>query len=318
MINLWRTMVVVTFVACAQLQAQVPAIQMVPAQRVVPAQAVPADAATSRAAAASAAAGGKPVLRDEEKALLKADYEKLSPEEREAMVAAYKDLGIDLLAAVGTPANAASAAAKNDLLKAIRALNFARTADKVLEARAQVGLKSVPMPGASAPVDEQAAWLHRNLLAGEWAALPAFLKERAGNDAPDIYAHVLQSTNQGDPGLLPEEILALSEACPAELTDWQLTLLAQLLKTAAARSSTGPFLAKLREGTTFFGPQEDGRRDRTAKFLSEAGLAVEAYDFLPVIEKAREKSNSQALTAHARYHQARATTLGQCTASRAA
>ncbi len=166
------------------------------------------------------------------------------------------------------------------------------------------------MPESTAPVDEQAGWLHRNVLAGEWGALQQFLKERAGNDAPDVYAHVLQSTNQGDPGLLPEEILAISEACPAELTDWQLSLLAQLLKSSAARSSTGPFLARVREGTSFFGPQEDGRRERTAKFLSDAGLVLDAYDYLPVLENARAKSNSQALTAHARYHQARATTLG--------
>ncbi len=77
-----------------------------------------------------------------------------------------------------------------------------------------------------------------------------------------------------------------------------------------ARSSTGPFLARVREGTSFFGPQEDGRRERTAKFLSDAGLVLDAYDYLPVLENARAKSNSQALTAHARYHQARATTLG--------
>ncbi len=291
------------------LWAQVPAIQMVPAQRIAPAQAADAAAARANIAAANAA-GAKPGLREEEKALLKADYDKLSPEDREAMVAAYKDLGIDLLAAIGGSPTAAAATAKNDLLKAIRALNFARTADKVLEARAQVGLKSVPMPEPTAPIDEQASWLHRHVLAGEWAVLQSFLKERAGSDAPEIYAHVLQSTNQGDPGLLPEEILAISEACPAELTDWQLSLLAQLLKTAAARSSTGPFLAKLREGTSFFGPQEDGRRDRTARFLSDAGLAVEAYEFLPLLAKAREKSNAQALTAHARYHQARASTLG--------
>ncbi len=151
------------------------------------------EVAAPRASAAAGAIAGKVVLRDEEKALLKADYDKLSPEEREAMVAAYKDLGIDLLAAVGA-SPAVATTAKNDLLKAIRALNFARTADKVLEARAQVGLKSVPMPASTAPVDEQAAWLHRNILAGEWSTLQVFLKERAGNDAPEIYAHVLQST----------------------------------------------------------------------------------------------------------------------------
>lgn len=295
------------------VHAQIPAVQLTPA-RSVPVQsatlAVPTGA--GQASANAQAIPGKPALRDDEKALLKADYEKLTLEEREAMAATYKDLGIDLLMAIGLgrPASSAPAGAtKNDLLKAVRNSNFMRTADKVLEARAQIGLKAVPMPSASAPADEKANWLHRNVLAGEWQALQGFLKTLAGSDAPDIYAHVLQSTNQGDPGLLPEEILAISEACPAELTDWQLTLLAQLLKTSASRSSTGPFLAKVREGTTFFGPQEDGRRDRTAKFLSDAGLAVEAYNFLPSLEKAREKSNTQALNAHARYHQARATAL---------
>jgi hypothetical protein len=185
-----------------------------------------------------------------------------------------------------------------------------RTPDKVLEARAQIGLKKTPMPSEKSPVDELAGWLHSNVLAGEWSALQVFLKDRAGNDAAEIYAHVLQSTNQGDPGLLPEEILAISEACPAELTDWQLSLLAQLLKTAASRSSTGPLLEKLRKGTTFFGPQEDGRRERTAKFLSEASLAVDAYGYLPVLERARERANTVALTSHAKYHEARAKELG--------
>ncbi len=257
-------------------------------------------------------------LRDEEIAILKQDYERLGAADRESMVATYKDLGIDLLVAIGVAttdgnegtARPAAAAAKNDLLKGIKKLNFARTPDKVLEARAQIGLKAVPMPAKSAPIDDQANWLHRNVLAGEWQALQIFLKERAGSDAAEMYAHVLQSTNQGDPGLLPEEILAISEACPAELTEWQLNLLAQLLKTASSRSSTGPFLQKLREGTTFFGPQDDGRRDRTAKFLSDAQLAVEAFDYLPLLEKAREKSDTQALVAHARYHEARSTALG--------
>lgn len=257
----------------------------------------------------------KPKLKDEEVELLKKDYDRLNPDEREAMIATYKDLGIDLLEAIGknitAEANPTTVAnAKNDLLKAIKKLNFARTADKVLEARAQIGLKSVPIPSADAQIDEQANWLHMNVLAGEWSSLQAFLKERGGSDAAEMYAHVLQSTNQGDPGLLPEEILAISDGCPAELTEWQLSLLAQLLKTAASRSSTGPFLQRLRVGTSFFGPQDDGRRERTAKFLSDAMLAVDAFDYLPILEKAREKGNTQALTAHARYHEARATALG--------
>ena len=305
------------------IEAQVP---MVPLRAGVtqtsrPAEGTTGTATTGQPGAMTPAKPIKPVLKDEEIALLKADYESLSPEDRDAMVATYKDLGIDLLVALGlskpetqdkSEANVATAitAPKNDLLKAVKKLNFARSADKVLEARAQMGLKAIPLPSASAPIDEQSNWLHLNVLAGEWQSLQTFLRERAGNDAAEIYAHVLQSTNQGDPGLLPEEILAISEACPAELTEWQLTLLAQLLKTAASRSSTGPFLDKLRQGTTFFGPQEDGRRERTAKFLSDAKLAVEAYAYLPVLEKAREKADTQALTAHARYHEAQAASMG--------
>ncbi len=301
--------------ACTFVQAQVPMLRIVPTRStLVPGTQDPA-------APIGGMTPAKPIqtkLKDEEVELLKKDYERLTPEEREAMIATYKDLGINLLTALGignvVDANPATASTvsnpKNEMLKALKKLNFARTADKVLEARAQIGLKAVPMPASDAPIDEQVNWLHRNVLAGEWQSLQAFLKERDSSDAAEMYAHVLQSTNQGDPGLLPEEILAISEACPAELTEWQLTLLAQLLKTATSRSSTGPFLERLRVGTTHFGPQEDGRRDRTAKFLSEAMLAVEAFDYLPILEKAREKGNTQALTAHARYHEARATALG--------
>lgn len=310
------------------LPAQIPAVQLTAPLRRALETARP-QLANESAQAANSNRSEEPTrpnvktLKDAEIAILKADYDKMSQEDQEAMVAVYKDLGIDLRTAMGLNASEAEAAAgaklgtdpkaaatKNDLLKAIRKLNFARTPDKVLEARAQIGLKATPMPSDKAAPDELASWLHSNVIAGEWNALQVFLSERAGNDAVEIYAHVLQSTNQGDPGLLPEEILAISEACPAELSDWQLSLLAQLLKTASSRSSTGPLLEKLRNGTTFFGPQDDGRRERTAKFLSEAALVVDAYDYLPNIDRARERSNTEALTSHARYHEARAKELG--------
>ncbi len=311
------TLIVVGVFLGSRLEAQIPAMQLTPARTRAPENAAGPQAAPLSGTVPSTKSI-KPPLKDEEVALLKLDYDKLSAEDRLAMVATYKDLGIDLLLALGLStldsgeslSKASPTGQKNSLLKAVKKFNFARTADKVLEARAQMGLKALPMPSETAPIDEQANWLHLNVLAGEWQSLQAFLKDRAGSDAVEMYAHVLQSTNQGDPGLLPEDILAISEACPAELTEWQLTLLAQLLKAAASRSSTGPFLERLRQGTTFFGPQDDGRRDRTAKFLSEAMLAVEAFDYLPILEKAREKGNTQALTAHARYREARASALG--------
>ncbi len=233
------------------------------------------------------------------------------------MVATYKDLGIDLLVAIGVTtadgadgtARPAASAAKNDLLKGSKSSISLEPPTRFWKRELKSGSKRSPcLPRPPLSMTKPIGYIETF-----WqgvASAPDLLKERAGSDAAEMYAHVLQSTNQGDPGLLPEEILAISEACPAELTEWQLNLLAQFLKTASSRSSTGPFLQKLREGTTFFGPQDDGRRERTAKFLSDAQLAVEAFDYLPLLEKAREKSDTQALVAHARYHEARSTSLG--------
>ena len=61
-------------------------------------------------------------------------------------------------------------------------------------------------------------------MAGEWEALAWFLAERAGDEAPAIYSHIIQSTNQGDP-CLPEEVLALANAAPGEPTNWQIDVL---------------------------------------------------------------------------------------------
>jgi hypothetical protein len=253
-------------------------------------------------------------LSPEDIADLKAQYDVLSDEDKAQIVAMYKDMGIDLLALFGedesAPGDEAAAAPAQTLLAAVTALDFARTPQKVLEARAQLGLQALAMPGEDAEATDLAAWLHKSVIAGEWDALESFLSERAGDDAAEIYAHIVQSTNQGDPALLPEEVLAISEAAPGELTDWQLDVLAQLLKSAAAKSSTGPLLEQIRKGTVYFGTSDDEKRQRTAKFLSMAGLAVEAYDYLPSLKEARTAEDATAILAHAQYQAARASALG--------
>jgi uncharacterized membrane protein len=257
----------------------------------------------------------QPELSEEAVAALKQQYDQLSDDEKAEMVAVYKDMGIDLLALFGVgeegaaAPEAAPAAPAQTLVQAVQALDFSRTPQKVLDARAQLGLQAPPMPGEDAEVAELAGWMHKHVMSGEWSAFDRFLDERAGEDAEQIYAHVLQSTNQGDPQLLPEEILAISEAAPGEITDWQLDVLAQLLKTAAAKSSTGPLLDRIRQGTTYFGDDE-ARRERTARFLSMAGLPVEAYAYLPPLDEARADGDAQAIIDHARYQAARAQALG--------
>ena len=118
-----------------------------------------------------------------------------------------------------------------------------------------------------------AAWLHMNVMAGEWQVLEWFLAERAGEEAPGIYSHVIQSTNQGDPMLLPEEVLALANAAPGEPTDWQIDVLGQLLKQASTRSSTGPMLGEIRSGTRLFGGENESNHPRTAGPARQGGDA---------------------------------------------
>lgn len=266
--------------------------------------------------AAAVIAPEPPALSADEIADLKTTYDALSPDEQAEMVAVFNDMGIDLLGLFGVPAGPGGPGATvpappaATLTAAVSALDFTRSPQAVLAARAQIGLQSPPMPAEDAAIEELAAWMHQHVMAGEWSAFSDFMEQRAGEEGEAIYAHVLQSTNQGDPGLLPEEILAISDAAPADLTDWQLDVLAQLLKSSASKSSMGPMLEQIESGTRLFGPQDPERRARTARFLSLAGFPVEAFAYLPSLAEAREAGDAQTLEGLARYHEARAKTLG--------
>jgi len=250
-------------------------------------------------------------------AAIRKTYEALPDDEKAAMKAAYLDMGVDLAALFGeTAAGPAEAAMPPEsLLMSVKALNFARTPKTVLAARGRLGLQTTPMPDDEAGVAARAEWMHLHVMAGEWEAFTTFMKEHAGDDAEAIYAHVLQSTNQGDPALLPEEVLAIADAAPAELTDWQFDVLSQLLKSADARSSSGPLLAMIEAGTNLFGPQDPEHRQRTAKLLAGAGLMTEAYGYLEPLEGARESGNARLILDHARYHEERGRELGTSAAA---
>ncbi len=291
--------------ATARQQA---AVRLVPAQPAQPAQTVQiqlvpagedpglegavfdvAEEPGAATAAAAAAAGMDPAERDRIVAL----YEALEPTEQEAMAAEYAAVGIDLLALVrGGAGGAAGDAATGEppampLLPMVQQRDFRRTPQTVLAARTALGLGRTERPAEDADAETLAAWLHTQVMAGEWAEYAWFLAERAGADAGPIHAHVLQSTNQGDPLLLPEEVLALADAAPAAPEPWQLDVVAQLLATAAGGTSTAPLLERIEAGTRYFGRGDDARRRRTADLLVRAGLVIEAFDYLPSLEAAR-------------------------------
>lgn len=179
-------------------------------------------------------------------------------------------------------------------------------------------MMGVPTAAAPAQTPDQARakWLHLQVMAGEWERMSSFLASLPVNDATGIYAHILQSMNkpaqgpQGqkppDPSLLPEEVLAIANAVPDKLEDWQIDVLANFLKTAATKYSTGPMLASIASGTRLFGGTDPAQRERTVKFLVAAGLVVDAYGYFPPLEEARAKeggADARAILNHGRYHQ---------------
>ncbi len=249
----------------------------------------------------------EPRIGADEAARLKQIYEALPPDEQAAMRGLYESMEIDLLGLFVV--ESAGAGRPKPLLPLVTRKKFARTPQAVLSARTRLGLVQQDRPDDAATPAEIAEWLHMNVMAGEWQVLEWFLAERAGDEAPGIYSHVIQSTNQGDPMLLPEEVLALANAAPGEPTDWQIDVLGQLLKQASTRSSTGPMLGEIRSGTRLFGGTDESNHPRTAALLARAGMPDEAYLYLPPIDRVREQQDARGLLIHGLYHADRDETL---------
>ncbi|MCH7871924.1 MAG: hypothetical protein IID33_09520, partial [Planctomycetes bacterium] len=235
-----------------------------------------------------------------EKTRLRAAYDSLNELEKEEMQAVFKDMGVDLAVLFGL-APAAAEAPPQTLPDAVRALKFARKPAAVLAARSQLGFAAGVMPDR-ANTEPLAKWLHMNVMAGEWQVFADFLPLLSSSDATAVYSHILRSTNEGAESLLPEEVLALGDACPGEMVDWQLDVLSQMLTKSAARYGKGQLLGQIRAGTRLFGGQDDARRERTVRLLVGAGLAQEAYEYLSPLDEARERGDARVIHAHARYY----------------
>lgn len=232
----------------------------------------------------------------------------LPSSEKRAMFAYYKDLGVDLspwLQADGNPIVAANSR-RRQLTRLTRSLKFVRRPEAVLKARSEIGLDPESLPASDATDQEIVNWFHRHAMAAEWAAVKALLVMRAGSEAEGMYAALIQGTNNAESELIPEDVLGLSEAAPAKLTDWQVDSLAGLLKSSAKKTSTRPLVARFRQGTTWFGTKTSEQRDRTVRLLLAAGLPIEAFEFMPSLDEAREAKNAVVMKGHAEYQMARA------------
>lgn len=139
------------------------------------------------------------------------------------------------------------------------------------------------------------------VIAGDWPAVAEFLKKDAGEDAAAIFGHTLLAL-QSDTAMVPEEVLALADVSPAELTDKQVTMLGQVLRATVGRGAdAGTVSLMLVQGTARLGGKEAAGRARAARLLMAADLPVEAKPFLDSIEQARERKDASLLNLHAMY-----------------
>jgi hypothetical protein len=247
-------------------------------------------------------------LPPEEVAELKAAWEAASPEEQAELRAYYADLGVDVDKALGLDAAKGEAQARAmELQGAMREMEFARTPQAVLAARSKLAFGQVPQPNASSasPMDV-ARWVHLQAMAGEWGVLGEWLRQRPEAESQGIYSTILQGMNRGDAGLLPEEVVSLSEAAPGDLKPWQLATLSGILKKSVSQAGTAKLLASLKTGTRFFGETTPEHRSRTVEFLAGADLMLEAYAYLPSLEEATAAGDAGVLMVHAGYKMAMA------------
>ena len=165
-----------------------------------------------------------------------------------------------------------------------------------------------------------------DVVVGNWKGVKEFIAKLPEKQRPQVYDHLLrelQKTPQDNqenggvryyngseqkPGgqptsfILAEDVLALSDAAPADLTDEQIEQLGKLLGIAFSKnSSLEPFVARLEQGTERFGGTDSAKRERAAKLLLAANRILEAGKFLPSLDKALEKRELKNIDLHARY-----------------
>ncbi len=143
------------------------------------------------------------------------------------------------------------------------------------------------------------------VVAGDWAGVREFIGAEGGEDKDTIYAHVLNSLVMMDQAITPDEVLEVSTLCPGELNEKLITKLGLLLKATTQRGSQASAVAaEIKRGTVHFGGSEPGKRKNAATLLVAAGLPIQAQEYLPPLEQARQSQDPELLNLYAVYFDA--------------
>lgn len=143
------------------------------------------------------------------------------------------------------------------------------------------------------------------VVAGDWKSVGDFIQKEGGEDKKSIYAHVLTTLVNADQAMVPDEVLELSEAAPDALNEKLITSLGQILSNTSQRGSQASAVApQIKAGTLHFGGSDPVKRKNAATLLVAAGLPIEAQEYLPALEVAREQKDPELLNLYAVYFDA--------------
>jgi len=143
---------------------------------------------------------------------------------------------------------------------------------------------------------------YAQVISGDWKAVEQYLARLPKGVGPTVYDYMLGLLAAGRQGIvLPDEILALADASPAELDSRQLALLGGLL--ARAQGIVGKpeaMLGRLQVGTRRLGGKQPGYRLAAAELLMAAGMTQEAQRYLPPLAEVLQNKDPRLLNLHAR------------------
>lgn len=143
------------------------------------------------------------------------------------------------------------------------------------------------------------------VVAGDWKSVGEFIEKEGGEDKKSIYAHVLTTLVSADQAMVPDEVLELSEAAPDALNEKLITSLGQILRNTSQRGSQASAVApQIKAGTAHFGGTDPVKRKNAATLLVAAGLPIEAQEYLPALDVAREQNDPELLNLYAVYFDA--------------
>lgn len=220
----------------------------------------------------------------------------------------------------------AAASPEDQRLQELLQLQFDRRPQELL------GTLARELDPAAQPTNEVQRF-RDDVVAGRWPAVGEFIAKLPEKQRAQVYRHVLTGLQRvnapgmpGQPGLppgmipgqvmpgmppgmapgpvlLPEDVLALADLAPGDLTEEFIQPLGQLLSRALSKGNyIEPLLATLGKGTVRLGGTDPAHRAAAVKLLVAAGRLSDAGKLLPPLASAEARGDLETLDLHARYN----------------